>query len=388
MISLVPNYSPSLLVAELEPTIHDEARDYFSKMEKGDAELLQLWSQMREMSIIEYKKIYDRLNVQFDNYGGESKHSEGMVKQLKLLEEKNLLVSPEEAKGARLVDLEQYKLGKVVVVKKDGSTLYITRDIAAAVARWEEHHFDHMFYVVAKQQDLHFQQLFKILELLGYEWSDRLTHINFGMVQGMKTRTGEVVFLTDILDEAQAVMLEQMKASTRSKFDEIASPEGTANTVGLSTVVIQDLTAKRVKDYKFEWDRVTSFEGDTGPYLQYAHARLCSIEEKVLAAKGWSCDNLQPDLSLVQDESCRILAYQLGRFPYMIFVAITQLEASAIVNYLFDLCHSISSAHVTLNVMNSETEELGKARLAMFHAARLVLGKALVLLGLEPLTRM
>merc|ERR1711991_900677 len=160
---------------------------------------------------------------------------------------------------------------------------------------------------------------------MGYDWSARCTHVNFGMVKGMKTRTGEVVFLSDILDEAQRVMLEQMKASSRSKFDQIADPEGTADIVGLSAVVIQDLTAKRGKDYVFEWDRVTSFEGDTGPYLQYAHARLCSIEEKALAANGWKCEELKPNFDLVQDESCRVLAYQLGRYPFIVFAAVQQL---------------------------------------------------------------
>jgi arginyl-tRNA synthetase len=166
--------------------VHDEARLYFSRMEKGDADALKLWREMREMSIVEYKKIYARLNVEFDIYGGESMQSEGMVKQLAILEEKKLLSMPPESKGAKLIDLEKFKLGKVVVVKQDGSTLYITRDIAAAVARWEKHHFDHQFYVVAKQQDLHFQQLFKTLELAGYDWSKRCTHVNFGMVKGTK----------------------------------------------------------------------------------------------------------------------------------------------------------------------------------------------------------
>ena len=373
---------------EIEPEVHDEARLYFSKMEKGDQEALKVWSEMREMSIREYKKIYERLNVSFDIYGGESKQTAGMVTQLKVLEEKGLLESPEEAKGAKLIDLEKFKLGKVVVVKKDGSTLYITRDIATAVSRWEEHHFDHMFYVVAKQQDLHFQQLFKTLNLMGHDFDEKCTHINFGMVKGMKTRTGEVVFLSDILDEAQRVMLEQMKASSRSKFDQIADPEATADIVGLSAVVIQDLTAKRGKDYAFDWERVTSFEGDTGPYLQYAHARMCSIEEKALEGKGWSCDDLKPDYKLIQDESCRILAYQIGRYPFMVYSAIQQLEASTIVNYLYDLCHAISSAHVTLNVLKADSEAEGKARLAIFHSARLVVGHALKMLGLKPLERM
>jgi arginyl-tRNA synthetase len=178
-------------------------------------------------------------------------------------------------------------------------------------------------------------------------------------------------------------------ASTRSKFEEIQDPEGTADIIGLSAVIIQDLTAKRGKDYAFEWDRVTSFEGDTGPYLQYAHARLFSIEEKALAQNGWKVDaDFSPNYSLIEDESCRILAYQVGRFPFMVYTAYQQLEASAIVNYLFDLCHAVSSAHVTLNVLKAESEAEGKARLAVFHAARLVVAAGLKMLGLRPLHKM
>lgn len=371
--------------------VHDEARKYFKRMEDGDENALGLWREMREMSIVEYKKIYDRLNVSFQVYGGESLQSQGMVKQLAILEEKKMLTSPPEAKGAKLIDLEKYKLGKVVVVKQDGATLYITRDIAAAASRWDAHHFDHMFYVVACQQDLHFQQLFKTLELMGYDWASRCTHINFGMVRGMKTRTGQVVFLTDILDEAKAVMLEQMKASTRSKFDEIEDPEMVADVVGLSAVVVQDLTASRRKDYTFEWDRVTSFEGDTGPYLQYNHARLYNLEVEVKLKRGWDVTTLRAediDVSVLTEPQARALCFEVARFPYAVYGAFASLEASNIVAYMFDVCHTASAAHHDLNVIKAETEREGKARLALFHAARLVIGKGLAMLGLHQLKKM
>ena len=176
-------------VAQTDGSVHDEARAYFKKMEDGDEKALAIWRKMREMSICEYKKIYQRLNVEFDKYGGESMHAEGMKLALQKLQEMNLLSQPENGGGAHCIEFPDKNLGKVVVMKKDGATLYITRDIAAAAERWKEHKFDKMYYVVAAQQDLHFQQLFKILEMMGYEWASRCVHINFGMVTFSKKFT-------------------------------------------------------------------------------------------------------------------------------------------------------------------------------------------------------
>jgi arginyl-tRNA synthetase len=172
--------------AENDPTVKENARAYFKRMEDGEAEALGMWRKFRDLSIEEYKKIYKRLNVEFDVYSGESLMSEGMLGAVKTLQEKNLLVTDE--KGGEIVDLKKFKLGVTVVRKQDGATLYITRDIAAAKARADEYKFDKSIYVVAAQQDLHFKQLFKILELMGYEWANKAVHINFGMVNGMKTR--------------------------------------------------------------------------------------------------------------------------------------------------------------------------------------------------------
>jgi arginyl-tRNA synthetase len=381
-------------MAELDESIHDEARAYFKKMESGDEEALKIWKQMREMSIVEYKKIYNRLGVKFDHYGGESMHSEGMKTQLSILTEQNILSYPETGNGAACVVFpENSDLGQVVVKKKDGATLYITRDIAAAVERWDEHHFDKMYYVVAVQQDLHFKQLFAILKMMGYEWADRCEHVNFGMVKGMSTRRGDVVFLTDILDEAKQKMLEQMISSDKSKYSEIDDPDGTSDIIGMSSVYIQDMSSKRIKGYTFDWDRITSFEGDTGPYLQYNHARLCGINRKVTEKFG---DRLEKtiDFSLLTEPEARILAHQIAKYPFAVSSAFTTLEPSNIVNYLFNLCHAISSANSVLNVMRSfnvNTEEgtaQGLARLALFNTARKVLKKGLNILGLEALEKM
>ena len=385
-------------MGETDESIHDEARAYFKRMECGDEEALKVWRKMREMSIVEYKKIYNRLGVEFDTYGGESMHSDGMKTQLALMKEMNILSYPENGNGAACVVFpEGSDLGKVVVKKKDGATLYITRDIAAAVQRWNDHNFHKMYYVVAVQQDLHFKQLFSILNMMGYEWANRCEHINFGMVKGMSTRKGDVVFLTDILDEAKEKMLDQMIGSEKSKYSEIADPHATSDIIGLSSVYTQDMSSKRIKGYTFDWDRVTSFEGDTGPYLQYNHARLCGIERKVTEKFGniiEVIDNGDIDYSLLVEQEARILAHQISRYPSVVMCAYNTLEPSNIVNYLFNLCHAISSANSVLNVMRSFNENTdegraqGMARLSLFNAAKMVLKQGLTTLGLQALEKM
>lgn len=363
----------------------DNARGYFKRMEDGDESALGLWRRFRDLSIAEYKRVYERLNVQFDVYSGESQMTTGMTEAVATLEKSGLM--QQDPKGAMIVDLKKYKANVAVIKKSDGATLYITRDLAAAKARMDQYNFDKCIYVVAAQQDLHFQQLFKMLELMGYEWADpkqgRLTHINFGMVLGMSTRKGTVVFLEDILAEAQQVMLEKMKENKFGKMDEIEDPVKTADIVGLSAVIIQDLSAKRIKDYNFNWDRMTSSEGSTGPFLQYTHARLCSMEDKTA------------DIPLVEDFDATILSEKvaanlvtaISKFPLILQACTQNYEPSTLVTYLFDLSHAISSAHAQLRVKGSE-EGVAKARKLLFWAGRMVLHNGLKLIGLTPLNRM
>ena len=201
-------------------------------MEDGDAEAVGLWKHFRDLSIVKYKETYARLNVHFDIYSGESQVNEGMKRALVMLREKGLL---QESEGAQIIDLEKEKLGKVVVEKKDGTALYITRDIGAALERHEQYKFDKMYYVVAAPQELHLRQLFKILEKLGFDWSKKCEHISFGLVQGMSTRKGTAVFLDDILEETQERMHEQMRQNEK-KYAQIENPDQVAAQIGLSAV--------------------------------------------------------------------------------------------------------------------------------------------------------
>eukprot|EP01112_Ceratiomyxa_fruticulosa_P010342 TRINITY_DN2732_c0_g1_i2.p1 TRINITY_DN2732_c0_g1~~TRINITY_DN2732_c0_g1_i2.p1 ORF type:complete len:587 (+),score=138.31 TRINITY_DN2732_c0_g1_i2:156-1916(+) len=364
--------------AEEDPTIHDNARAYFKRMEDGEPEALKLWDKFRTLSIEEYRKIYKRLNVEFDVYSGESLMTKGMHQAFRILEEKKLL---EDNKGAQVVNLSEEKLGLALVRKSDGATLYITRDIAAAAGRKEQYNFDQMYYVVAAQQDLHFQQLFRILDKMGYDWFKSCHHINFGMVLGMSTRRGNVVFLEDILSEAKQTMLEVMKKN-EAKFAEIENPEAVADIVGISAVIVQDFGAKRIKDYSLSWERMTSFEGDTGPYLQYAHARLCSMERK----SGVKV-NPNANFNLLTEPEAHDIATQISKYPEVLKAAALQLEPCVIVAYLFQLAHSISVGHSVLWVKDREID-IAEARMALFWAARVTLGSALKILGIIPLERM
>jgi len=359
-------------------TIHDDARAYFKRMEDGDKDALAIWERFRNLSIEKYKNIYKRLNVSFDIYSGESLVSEGMITEYEKLEKAGII---EESEGAKVIDLSKQKLGKVLVKKSDGSTLYITRDIAAAFDRKQNIGFDHMYYVVASQQYHHFRQLFSILEKMGYEWKKDCTHINYGLVKGMSTRKGTVVFLEDILDKTKKKMLKTMQKNPE-KFAEIEDPEAVADIVGLSAVVIQDFNAKRNKDYEFNWDRMLTAEGDTGPYLQYAHARLSSIERK-----SGITFNANADLSLLTEPQAFDLAIAVGRFPEVIQTTLTNLEPSTLTTYLFELCRAFSSAYAELTVKGQE-QNLAEARLALFWSAKQVLNSSLKILGLVPLERM
>jgi arginyl-tRNA synthetase len=363
---------------EVGKVIHDEARAYFRKMEDGDAAALSLWKRFRDLSIEEYKILYKRLNVDFDVYSGESMFSEGMVEAVQMMQEKGLL---QEDNGALVCDLSKFKLGKIVVKKSDGTTLYITRDIAAAIWRHRTYSFEKMFYVVGSQQNLHFQQLFKILELMGFDWAKKCTHINFGMITGMSTRKGTAKFLSDILEAAQEQMLDRMKAN-EAKMSEITNPEHTADVVGVSAVVVQDFSARRVKDYAFNLDRATAAEGDTGPYLQYAHARLSSMERKN-DVKISDAINYQ----LLNDKEALDLMMKLARLPEVIKRTSEENEPCTLVTYLMDLCHSISAAHRVLWVMGRE-QDVAEARMLLFWAARKTLENGLKILGLSPLQRM
>jgi arginyl-tRNA synthetase len=373
--------------AEKDDTIHDAARFYFKKMEDGDPVALALWKKFRDLSIVAYKKIYARINVHFDVYSGESQYSlDQMQGVLKQLNEMGLLTKLEG--GAMAVDLQPYDLGTAVIGKTDGSMLYISRDIAAASDRFDQYEFDEMYYVVGAQQYHHFKQLFKILELQGKTWADRCHHIGFGLIKSkdgnMSTRKGTVVFLQDILDHVKEEMHQVMKKN-ETKYAQIEDPDHVSDVVGISSIIIQDLSAKRIKDYAFDWARMLSFEGDSGPYLQYAHARLCSI------ARGSSYtvdpENVKDYLPLLTERHALDLIEVISQYPSLVRNLPGALEPCAVVVYALRISHCVSAAYTDLWVHGAE-KDVAIARLALYNAARVCLGNALKLLGLLPLERM
>ncbi|PVU98100.1 hypothetical protein BB561_000115 [Smittium simulii] len=364
--------------AESNPEIHDMARAYFKKMEDGDPEALAVWKRFRELSIVKYIETYKKLNIHFDVFAGESEVKEGLITAQRLLKEKNITT---ESDGAIIVDYEKYKLGKAVLQKRDGTSLYLSRDIGVCIERFEKYNFDRSFYIVSSQQDLYFKQLFKTIELLELPYADKQIHVNYGLVRGMSTRKGTVVFLSDILEQTTEYMHDIMKKNEK-KYEAIDNPEQVAETIAISAIIIQDLSAKRIKDYDFDWTRMTSFEGDTGPYLQYAHARLCSVERKT----PYTVDK-DIDFSLLVEPEAAALIDIISKYPDVILATMVNFEPCTIVQYALRLSHAVASAWETLWVVNQE-EDVAKARLLLYYSSRVVLGNALRLLGLTPLEQM
>lgn len=362
---------------------NDKAREYFKRMETGDQAALEIWKKFRALSIERYIDTYSRLNIKYDVYSGESQVSQEVMENVIDLFNKKGLVH--EDRGAKLIDLTKFnkKLGKCLVQKSDGTSLYLTRDVGEAMKRYDSYHFDKMIYVIASQQDLHTAQFFEILKQMGFDWAKTLEHVNFGMVQGMSTRKGTVVFLDNILEETKDKMHEVMKRN-EAKYAQIEDPEKIADLVGISAVMIQDMQSKRINNYEFKWDRMLSFEGDTGPYLQYAHSRLSSVQRKA----GIADEKLKSaNFDLLTEESAATLIRILAQYPDVIKKALKTSEPSTVVTYLFNLTHVVSLCYDTLWVAGQE-EELATARLALYASAKQVLYNGMVLLGLTPVERM
>ncbi|KAI4160760.1 MAG: hypothetical protein LQ342_005473 [Letrouitia transgressa] len=374
-------------IEELESTsVNGKARQYFTRLENGDQGALATWTRFRDLSIEKYKKTYARLNIRYDVYSGESQvERERIEHAAKKLEESGV---SEESQGAVIIDFTKNpktkKLAKAIVKKKDGSSLYLTRDIGEALKRYELYHFDKSVYVVASQQDLHLAQLFRILELMGHQdIAEKCQHINFGMVHGMRTRTGDVKFLDDILRDAGEKMHEVMQKN-ETKYIQVENPKQTSDILGITAVMVQDMTGKRVNGYDFSLERMTALEGDTGPYLQYAHARLCSITRK---ASLTSQDLETADLSLLSEPHAVNLARTLASWPDVVQNTLRTQEPTTVLGYLFKMTHTLSSSYDVLKVVGSEPE-LKKARMALYEAARQVLNNGMKLLGLSPVERL
>nr|XP_033795783.1 probable arginine--tRNA ligase, mitochondrial isoform X4 [Geotrypetes seraphini] len=324
--------------------------------------------------------LFERLGVHFDEFSGESFYQDKAQDILKLLENRGLLRKTE--KGTGVVDLPEKRVGSsyATVVRSDGTSLYITRDLAAAVDRMDKYCCERMIYVTDKSQENHFQQLFQILRLMGYKWTDGCCHVPFGLVQGMKTRRGDVLFLEDVLDEARTRMLQNMTSSETTK--ELEDPYDTAEKVGLAALIIQDFKGPLLSDYRFDWDRALQSRGDTGVFLQYTHARLHSLEE--MCNSGRSDDF---NAACLQDPQAISILQHLLRYDEVLCKSCEDLQPKYIVNYLLALSHLAGVAHKTLPVKGS-TIDVAQARLQLFKTVRSVLASGMKLLGIKPVIKM
>ena len=365
--------------AEQKPEMEDEARAWFTKLENGDEEAKALWQWFRDESLKEFARVYDLLDIEFDSYAGESFYSDKMGVVIDQLKEKGLLV---QSQGTNVVDLEQYNMPPALITKNDGSTLYMTRDLAAAIYRKNTYDFDKCIYVVGSQQSLHFQQLFKVLELMGYEWSKDLIHVPFGMValeEGtMSTRKGRVVFLEDVLKQA----VEKTKEIVLSKNPNAKNVEQIAKQVGVGAVVFQELSNSRIKDYTFSWERTLSFEGETGPYVQYTHARCCAVLRK-------ANEEVSTDINyeLLSDGDAAEVLKVIGSFNKSIVSAMRRNEPHIVTRFVLDLAQAFNKFYHD-NPILVEDEELRKARLALVAATRQTLENGLNILGMHAPERM
>ncbi|XP_062980979.1 probable arginine--tRNA ligase, mitochondrial isoform X2 [Elgaria multicarinata webbii] len=364
--------------SEEDENIKKLAQDFFRKLEAHEEQAVSLWQHFRDVSIEEYIRTYKRLGVCFDEYSGESFYQEKSQEILKMLDSKGLLKKTKEGTG--IVYLSE-KGSPLAVMRSDGTSLYLTRDLAAAIDRMDKCNPDTMIYVTDKSQISHFQQVFQILKLLGYEWTERCQHVPFGRVQGMKTRKGEVVFLEDVLDEACSMVLEKSASAKTTK--ECEDPLETAERIGLAALIVQDFKGLLSSDYQFSWDRVLQSRGDTGVFLQYTHARLHSLEE--MCGRIDQVSHMNP--ACLQDPQAISLIQHLLRYDEILCQSSQDHQPKHIVNYLLKLSHLAAAAHKMLPVKGS-VPELAEARLCLFQAVRSILANGMKLLGITPVNRM
>lgn len=368
--------------AEKNPALEDEGRAWFKKIEDGDPEAVEIFEWFKKVTLQDASRVYEKLGVSFDYYTGESFYNDKMDRVRRELKEKNLLV---ESDGAQVVDLEAEGMPPCLITKKDGTTLYATRDIAAALYRKDTFHFYRCLYVVAYQQDLHFRQLFSVVEKMGYEWArEELEHVSFGMVsyegQSLSTRKGHVIYLEDVLSRA----VESALAIIEEKSPELPNKEEVARQVGIGAVIFADLTNNRIKDIDFWWDRALNFDGETGPYVQYTHARCCSLLSK---AEEAGIHPLAEDTASLADDEARDVLRLLYDFPATIQEAALRYEPSMITRHITRLAQSYNKYYYEHRILD-EDSAASAARARLTEAVRDVLRKGLWLIGIEAPERM
>lgn len=369
--SLVALYVRFHEEAEKDRSLEDDARFEFVKLEHGDEENTVLWKWFIEISITEYKKTYKQLDIEFDSYKGESFYTDKMSEQIEKMRQMGLLKIDN---GASIVELDQYNMPPCLILKRDGSTLYPTRDIAAAVYRRQTYNFDKAIYVTSAGQNLHFAQWFKVVELMGYDWADKLVHIPYGTVSidGSKlaTRTGNVILLRDLFGMA----INKVRDIMEEKNPNLPNKEEVAEAVGVGAIVFHYLSNNRIKDINFILEDALSFDGNTGPYAQYTYARTCSILDK--AGLYGDCTKITAD---EETELIKILSL----FPERVEAAIRDYEPSVVTRYILDVCTVFNRFYHECPILPVKDEEVRAFRIKLTTAVKNVLGSAFGLICLK-----
>ena len=362
--------------AKEQPELEDQARHYFKLIEDGDEESNKLFELFKKITLEEVDKIYKLLNVTFDSYAGESFYNDKMAPVVQELDQKGLL---KDSEGAKIVDLEEYGMSPCLILKSDGSSLYATRDIAAAIYRKNTYDFYKNLYVVAYQQNLHFKQFFKVLELMGKEWATDCVHVAYGMVSlesgSMSTRQGKVVLLEDVISKT----IEKAYKVIEEKNPNLPNKEQTARAVGTGAVIFGALCNNKIKDIVFSYDRVLSFEGETCPYVQYTVARCNSVINKCGNPKDFELIDLNDDEYAVLN--------QLGRFKEVVKSAADKYEPSLVTRYALDLASAFNKFYITCRI-SGEQDKIKNFRLTICKSVKTVLTNALTLLGIETVEEM
>jgi arginyl-tRNA synthetase len=386
--------------AEIESQGLFAARNaFFRRMEDGDPDALALWQRFRDISIERYTEVYARLGIHFDIYAGESQVNPLTIAEVETtLQQKGI---SEQDNGAWIIDFPKHatgttgttttqNLGTAILRGRTGTTTYLLRDVAAILDRARQHRFDEMIYVVSSEQDAYFQRVFTTLILLGHTaLAAKLKHASFGKVQGMSSRLGTVTLLSDILDACGGAMHGVMRANA-AKYAQVAEPAAVADVVGLAAVMVQDMAGKRRNNYPFDMQRMMSFEGDTGPYLQYCHARLASVLRRAegvgIEVDGGGGGGVE--YGWLEDEHSAGLLRTMAQYPDVVGMAFKNLEPSTILTYLFRLAHQLSSSYDVLKVVGApEGQGAAHARAVLYESARQVLANGMTLLGIRPVDR-
>ncbi|KGK87556.1 arginine--tRNA ligase [Clostridium sp. HMP27] len=365
--------------AEKDPSLEEEGRMHFKKLEDGSEEEVRLWKRFRDLSLKEFNKVYEMLNVEFDSYAGESFYGDKMDAVIEEIDKCGLLT---ESNGAKVVMLEDYNMPPCIIKKSDGATIYATRDLAAAVYRKNAYDFDKSIYVVGLEQSLHFKQVFTTLKLMGKEWADYCKHVGFGLVRfadrKLSTRKGEVIFLEELLNES----IEKTTAVIKEKNPDLANKEEVAKKVGIGAVIFTYLKNNRERDIVFNWEEMLSFDGETGPYVQYSYARGKSILRKAGNIEG--SINYKKLSSKEEFE----LAKTLSSFNESILYSIDKLEPSIVTRYVIDVAKGFNKFYNAHSIVNAEDEETKVARIKLVEATCQVIKNGLNLLGIDVVEEM